>query len=150
MVELLEDLKSYLDNYFSSDEIFNGIKIVESNLYNNLLEKEQITIMIQNEFEEVRYTTLDNAEINNVAVQINCYGSQKNLNGKRKTAYSMSALLADNVSKAFDKVKLSRANKNIKGCRKVMTTSPMPLKEGSQVYVTVVRFQLLVDYDYQK
>lgn len=150
MINLLEDLKSYLKYFFSNDKIYKDIKIVEANLYNNKLESDQITIFIQNEFEDTRYSTLDNAEINNVAVQFNCYSSQKNIDNEKRTSYYMSALLSDLVSKAFDKNVLMRANKNIKGCRKVMTTQPMPLKEGSQIYVTVIRFQLLVEYDYQK
>lgn len=150
MLELQEDLIAYLESYFKNIDFFSGIKIVESNLYNNLLNQEQITIKIANEFEETRYTTLDNAEINNVAVQLNCYGTQKTYSGKKRSAYYMSEVIADLVSKAFDKNLLSSNNENIKGLRKVMTTEPLPLKEGSQVYVTVLRFQLYVEYDYKK
>lgn len=150
MIDLQNDIINYLKQYFANDDIFNGLSIVESNSNTNVLEKEQITISIGNTYEEVQFSTFDNAEIENVSVQLNCYGKGKRINDKGFSPLYMSQLLCDKVSKAFDKVKMRKFNDNIKGLRKVGSTISLPLKDGSQVYVTSLRYELLVNYDYVK
>ena len=150
MLKLKEDIMSYLKEHFSENGYFPNIKIVESNLYNNYLEREQITVSIVDESEELRFTTFENAEINNVAIQINCYGLQRKMDGVARTAMYVSEFIAEIAEIAFNKRFITKYNENIKSIRKVSTIPPMPLKEGSQVYVTILRYELLVDYDYIK
>lgn len=150
MFNFKEDIIKYLKEYFEDDDFFPELKIKSGNLYANKLNQEQITIIGFDENEDDRYTTFDNAEINNIAIQINCYAQQKTLNNQKRSASDVCEFLAQLVTNAFDKNYLVLANKNIKRARKVSQTPAMPVKEGSEYYVVVLRYEMLVNYDYEK
>ena len=148
MFELLENVKEYLKDCFASDADISAQKkpeVYDAYKVNHEPKQTQpeIQVRILNNSEQVNYTTFCGVQAMSIPMQFNAYTGDLTIAGKKYNAQHASMILAEKVIKHIYNLIYSQEYK-IQFGRHITTSPALPMNDGGTIYVTSVRFDLIV------
>jgi len=149
MKQFIDDLIEYISGQFESDtDIAKAVKVVNAYKQNDTIVPPQITVQCLEDNDSALDDDYSGERISYIAVQINAYCQQMKINNVTKSAQDSVLIFADKISQMLTKQKAVTWNENIIRVRRVGGTFGMPIESGATTYVSPIRFDFYVQYDY--
>lgn len=153
MFQFVEDVKSYLETMFDSDNSISSTK--KPKIYNGYQvghepSQKQPEIQIQplDNSEIIRYTSFCKDNASSIPLQITVYTGQLRISGKDYNAQEASMILADKVNNFMSEYIHKVLNKNLVYGRRVGGTPALPMNDTGSMYMTPTRYELQVQEPY--
>lgn len=148
MKQFTDNLIEYIKNQFANDtDIAKAIKIEYAYSQSSKSTFPLITVQPLDNNDSERYDTYDGEQISNIPTQITIYAQQMKIANVMQSAQDVTFILADKLTKMFDKKKLVEWNDNIIRVRRAGTTFSMPLNDGTTTYFSALRYEFYVIYN---
>lgn len=155
MKQFTDDIIAYLKERLNADtDIPKEVKVDYANNQSIKITPPHIFIQPMQDTDAEQYDTFYEGEvISYCPVQITPYCQQMRVGGDGKpmvSAQEVSMIMADKISRLFDKRVALAWNKNIVRLRRVGDSFGMPTEDGSTTYASPIRYEFYVSRDYKK
>lgn len=155
MKQFTDDIIAYLREKLNSDtDISKEVKVDYANDQSITIAPPHIFIQPMQDTDAEQYDTFYEGEvISYCPVQITAYCQQMRVGGAENplvSAQEVSMIMADKISRLFDKRSALAWNKNIIRLRRVGENFGMPTDKGATTYMSPIRFEFYILRDYEK
>lgn len=155
MKQFTDDIIAYLRENLNNDhDIPKEVKVDYANNQSITVNPPHIFVQPMQDTDAEQYDTFYEGEvISYCPVQITAYCQQLRIGGDGKplvSAQEVSMIIADKISRLFDKPVALAWNKNIIRLRRVGESFGMPIDQGATTYASPIRFEFYIARNYQK
>lgn len=154
MKQFTDDIIAYLKERLNADtDIPKEVKVDYANNQSIKLQPPHIFVQPMQDTDAEQYDTFYEGEvISYCPVQITPYCQQMRIGvaGSPVSAQEVSMIMADKISRLFDKRVALAWNKNIIRLRRVGDSFGMPTDSGATTYMSPMRYEFYVSREYEK
>lgn len=144
MNDFIEILKQYIQNAMDSNaDITKKINVCKA-YKSNQTNAPKIVIYVVDDSEEERYNTFQGEQVSNLAVEITAFTPQMKIGAVEYSAQDAADKLSDMIRVLFQKEVIVNAIPDVLYVRRVGRTLAMPFDSGEKIYMSPVRFEILI------